>query len=361
MAISLSIDDALRLRVRAQRLAERSEGGAEETLRAVLAVQAQELAAARLALRARGRGLTAADVEAARQEQRTIVWTWAMRGTLHLLKAEDAAWVVPLLGQRFAAGDQRRLRQLGWDGDRLAQGEALVERLLARGPQTRAGVAGALAEAVLPSEGQAPVHLLARLALLGRIVRAADGENGQPAYSLWEEWLGPARPLPPEEALARLARGYLAAYAPASAADFAAWAGLPLGEARRALDSIEGELAAVSIAGEAGWMLREQEAWLSEPPERAARLLPRFDAYLLGYAGRSHAVPGAHARKIHPGGGMILAAVLVDGRIAGTWKLERKGKAQKVLVEPFEPLPAWAQPAVEAEAEDIRRFIGREE
>src|SRR5690349_18128777 len=99
--IQLSEDQVLGLRLRAQRLAGLPAGdraGVAAVVREICGVQAQELPAAGLAVRARSVGLVAADVETARVEERSIVRTWGPRGTLHLLAVDDLGWMLPLLG-----------------------------------------------------------------------------------------------------------------------------------------------------------------------------------------------------------------------------------------------------------------------
>jgi hypothetical protein len=72
--------------------------------------------------------LTAAEVENARQQDRTIVWTWCLRGTLHLVTAQDARWLLPLLGPSFIPAGRRRMRQLGWDDEKTATGLRILEQ-----------------------------------------------------------------------------------------------------------------------------------------------------------------------------------------------------------------------------------------
>jgi hypothetical protein len=94
----------------------------------------------------------------------------------------------------------------------------------------------------------------------------------------------------------------------------------------------------------------------------SVRLLGAFDTYLLGYRGRDPALAPAHAKRIQAGGGIIHPAVLVDGRVAGTWRLRRDGRpapgAVTIAVEPFVPLDPALRPAIEADAADIGRFLG---
>jgi hypothetical protein len=102
---------------------------------------------------------------------------------------------------------------------------------------------------------------------------------------LFEEWASKPQPLDRQDALAEIARRYLAAYAPAGPQDLASWSGLKLGEARQAWRSIESEIVPVDSAGQAAWMLvaqlEAQLAWLDEPFDEtlAVRLLPRHDAF----------------------------------------------------------------------------------
>ncbi len=367
----LNAQQTRRLQLRAQRLS-RGQAGPSTTpaqvLGEVCGVQAQDLPAGLLSMRARSTSLTAFEIEQARQGRKgspSIAWIWCMRGTLHLVAAEDAGWLVPLLGPRFIAGDRRRSQQLGWDKQKAAAGLRLVrEALQESGALTRAEIITLLKEEGLPSEGQAPVHLLYRAALEGMLC-AGPNRGKEPTYVAWESWLGKPRPRPRQEALAELARRYLQAYAPAGPEDLASWSGLKLGEARQAWQLNAGQLVEVEAAGSPAWLLKSQLPWLEEleagddtPPQ--VRLTPRFDTYLLGYASRELAVEAAHARRIHPGGGIINAALLVDGQAQGTWKIQRQRGRLEVQVEPFEDLAEELLPGIEAEAADVGRFLGEE-
>jgi hypothetical protein len=368
---SLNAQQTRRLRLRAQRMLASPDGDSAsgpttpaQVLAAVCGVQAQDLPAGLLSMRARSTGLSAAGIEHARQGERTIAWTWCLRGTLHLVSVEDANWLVPLLGPAFIAGDRRRFQQLGWDEQKATSGLRLVSEALQRdGALTRAEIVNLLKENNLPSEGQAPVHLLYRAALEG-LLCAGPNRGKEPTYVLWESWLGELQPRTPEEALSELARRYLQAYAPAGPEDLASWSGLKLGEARQAWQLIAEQLVQVQAAGEPAWLLKSQLPWLEDglmqggKKAEQVRLLPRFDTYLLGYASRDLAVDSAYTRRIHPGGGILNAALLVDGQARGTWKIQRRRGRLEVQVEPFEPLDQELLPLIEAEASDVGRFLG---
>jgi Winged helix DNA-binding domain len=346
------VDDAARilsLRLRAQGLSGPRAGGVETALERLVGVQAQELGFTRLAFRPRcAKTVTAAHVDVALRD-RALVWTWAMRGTLHLVRAADAGWLIGLLGPIFAArGRPRRLA--------LGLGDALCERAVARlrsilateGPLTRAALAARLP---IDADGQAPAHLLGYAAMRGVICRAPPVAGREPTYVLLEEWMGgPQVALPDDEALARLARRYVAGHGPAAAEDLAAWSGIGVRRARRGL--------ALALALDD---LREDDhGFFTALPARSrprlathphVALLGHFDPYLLGYASRDLVLDARHAKRIQAGGGFVAPAVLVEGRVAGTWR-----RGARDWLEPFARLSADVLAALERERADVDRF-----
>ncbi len=162
-----------------------------------------------------------------------------------------------------------------------------------------------------------------------------------------------------DDARADLARRYLAAYGPASPEDFASWSGLPVSEARAGFETVLDELMEVDIDGSGAWIPKSRGAWLDESSrgEVIVRLLPSFDPYLLGYRNRDLTVPGRYAKRVHPGGGVLRPTLLVDGQAAGTWKQKRRGIDLLVTVEPFESLGREVIDALEAEVQDLGRFL----
>jgi len=312
----------------------------------LLAVQAQDLRSARLALRARGGARHAADIDRTLTDDRSLVVGWLLRGTLHLVAREDYAWLHALTAALNAAAIRRRLAQLGGDPERATP--VIVRALAADGPLPRAALAERLAAAGMRAEGQVLPHLLAHTAAAGEIL-LGPVRGGAQCFALTRDWLGPATPAPDRDAaLAELARRYLRGHGPATDRDLAAWSGLPLRDARAGLVAIatelehEGEL--VDLAGR-----------VAPPSRRPPRLLAAFDPYLLGWRDRTFAVAPEHARRVHPGGGILRATAIAGGRAVGTWT--RRGG--KVVVEPFEPLPERVAVALEREAEDVARFDAR--
>jgi hypothetical protein len=334
----------------------------EAIVRGLLAVQAQDLRAARLALRARGAGFGAGDVDAA-LAGRELVVCWLMRGTLHLVARDDYPWLLGLTAPGGAAGSPRRLAQEGVAPDEADRAVAIVERALASdGPLARAELAERIAAAGIRAEGQATPHLLGLAARRG-IAVLGPVSGGERRFVLTRDWLGAAPALPlegeaREAALAELARRYLAGHGPATPADLAAWAGLPVRDARAGLAAIGAELAPadgdlVDLAARPG---EERDAEAALEP----RLLPAFDPWLLGWRDRAFTVPAAHTQRVVPGGGMLRAVATAGGRAIGTWSARRRAGRIAIAVEPFGRVGAAVRAALDAEADDVARFEGLE-
>ena len=368
MPIFLSDDQLRFLRLRAQRLTPQHPGetiGVAQVVKEVCGIQAQDASAATLAVRSRSVGLVVTDVEQAREHDHTIIRTWGPRGTLHLLASDDIGWLLPLLGPVFVAGDRRRREELGLSEEICVRSMHIIRNVLAdQGPLTRAELVERLSTNGIHLEGQARPHLLARAALEGLICFGPD-RGAEPTYVLLNDWIDQnqtGHSLSEDEAYAELTRRYLSAYGPATPGDQAAWSGLSLSKTRAAWKRIEGELLEVETASSPVWMLKTQASRLDglPPLTQIVRLLPRFDIYLLGYQKRDLAVPSQYAKRINAGGGIVHPTVLVDGRIVGTWKSKREKNHFVMMVEPFERLAPEIDEGLQAEVEDIGRFLGVE-
>jgi winged helix DNA-binding protein len=311
----------------------------------LLAVQGQDPRGARLAIRARAAGLSAADVDRALSEERSLLITWLCRGTLHLVCSEDYPWLQALTTPPLFAANARRLRQEGVDPHAADRGVRVIERSLAEeGPLTRGRLAERIAAAGVRTEGQALVHILMRASLLGLVVRGPM-VAGEHAYALVRDWLGEPTPVDRDVALAELARRYLAGHGPASDRDLAKWAGLPLRDVRAGLDAIARELDQLGD-GLVDLASRDRAAELPPP-----RLLGPYDPVLLGWTVREPLLGPNEAAIV--ANGVFRPFALVRGRPVATWTMSRG----EVVLEPFGRLGAEDAAALEADAEDVVRFL----
>ena len=312
----------------------------------LLAVQGQDPRGARLAIRSRTTGLSAADVDRALTEDRSLLITWLNRGTLQLVRREDYPWLQALTTPPLRTGNARRLAQEGVTPDAAERGVAVIAHSLAEeGPLTRVQLRERIDAAGVRTEGQALVHLLMLTCLRGIAVRGPM-IGRQHAYTLVRDWLGEPRPVDRERALAELARRYLVGHGPADDRDLAKWAGLPLRDARAGLKAIAAELderedGLVDLAG------RAAPAELPPP-----RLLGSFDPVLLGWASREWLLD-AHKAVITVNG-LFRPFALVDARAVATWSMP----AGKVVLDPFDRLTRKGAAALQADALDVVRYLG---
>lgn len=328
-----------------------------EAVRLAAGIQAQDPYAARLGVRARMRGATAAAVDGAREEG-ALLRAWVMRGTLHLFAAEDAAWLLPLFEERERRWSRKRVEQLlGLDARAQARSVKVIERLLAaEGRVTRTAVIAALERAGYEARGQNAVHHLARLAIHEGVACMGPEENGRTTYVLARDWLGERPRVDREQAMDELARRHLGAFGPATERDMAAWSGLALGACRAAMGRIGGELEEVAVGGERRWALRARPP--RTPRGRQVRMLPAFDNHLMGHSSRDIAVPADRVKEVWPGAGIVRATVIADGIAVATWGARRVGGRIRISIAPFGSLGAETRAAIEREAADIGRFEG---
>lgn len=324
-----------------------------DVVRHLVGIQAQAPLAAELGVRARAKRVTLADVDRARLEDRSVIRTWAMRGTIHLISAEDVGWLVPLTVGPSMPRVWRRLAEVGVPRRTAERAVGLIEDMLAaEGPLTRAEIAERLRRRRVRTEGQAKAHLTWLAAARG-VCCFGPTQGGRPTFVLLRDWVSERRAPERDRALAELATRYLGAHGPATPEDLAYWSGLRAADVRRAWGLVADHLTEVETRSGTRWRLRSRRREAS--PDRV-RLLPMFDEYLLGWRSRDPVLPERHRRRVVPGGGVIHQAVLVGGVVRGTWSAESTDDRLRVTVSPFgRPSPALRE-ALAAEARDVGRF-----
>jgi hypothetical protein len=302
--------------VASQLLAGTKRRSVVEVVRHLLAVQAQDFANVPLALRARSKGLTRADVHAA-LDSGDIVISWLNRGTLHMVCREDFGWLHALTTPPIRRSNERWLANQGvTDPER---GVKRIVKLLEDGPMLRSLIGERIGVS-----GQPLTHLLYAATLDGHVMRGPVRGREQ-TFVLVRDHLGELPPVDREAALRELGRRYQVGHRPAAKADLAYWAGLPLRD------------------------IRLEPVPAPRPAVTGPKLLPPFDPYIMGWKARFFAVPAPYEKQVMPGGGMFRGVVLVDGRAVGTWS--RPGG--RVTVAPFER----DIDGLDAEIADVERFL----
>ncbi|MEZ0369643.1 MAG: winged helix DNA-binding domain-containing protein [Candidatus Sericytochromatia bacterium] len=297
-----------------------------------------------------------AELEKALAEAR-IVRSWPMRGTLHLVPGEDLGWMLALMASRVIAGSERRLRQLELDADQLERSGKLLAKALAAGPVTREALLARLDAAGISTAQQRGYHILTWHAQQG-LICLGPMQGKQQTFVLLADWVKKPRQLARDAALGEIARRYFRSHGPATLQDFARWTGLSMADARTGLEAVRDDLAESRHGQSSCW----GPANAPEPPAApAALLLPGFDEFILGYRDRDAVLAAAYAERICPGkNGMFLPTIVLDGRVAGTWKRQLKKKDVLIALSPFGKLKKAEREAIAASAADYGRYLRRE-
>ena len=372
--LKLTWPQAAAWRIQRHHLVQRAPAGSMLAVASRLCgLHAQLMSSAELALWARVEDVDRPAVQRALWEDRTLVKTWAMRGTLHLLPAgELPLWQAPLSTSR------RYLRPAVWqnyfgitieelDGITDAIAVALGGRLLTREELVQA--AGRLTgSAKLGAKvGESSWGTILRPAAFAGHLCFGPSLGQRVRFTRPDTWLAaaghaPGPPVDPQAAPAAVTRRYLAAYGPATYRDLGRWwgGGSSVSTARQWIASLGEEVSPVEVDGRPAWMLSAHVREVRElPPIRSVRLLPGFDQYVVAASCHAeHLSPGDLRGRVYRPQGWISPVLLVNGRMQGIWRHRIKGSRVEVVIEPFVKAPVWVRRAAGREAERLAAFLG---
>ncbi len=310
-----------RMRLTSQLLLAPGGADVQTAVRWMTAMQAQDLAAALWAVGARVPSVGVSGVRAALNAG-TVVRSWPLRGTLHLVASEDLRWILALTSPRTVRAAAGRHRQLAITERDVAVCRDIALELAAGRGSTRAELFAAFEAAGQATAGQRGIHLLWMLCQSATLV-LGPVEGTQQRFVPFDEWIPVSREVVGEEAVAELLTRYVRSHGPATIRDFAWWSGIALTPARAALAAVRPQLEEVELDGTTYWLPIQTAPLLDSAPVpggRSVLALPGFDEFLLGYADRSLVLPPVHASKIVPGGnGVFRRTVVVGGQVVGTW------------------------------------------
>jgi hypothetical protein len=351
--------DLLRLRRSNQGLARAAFRKPEDVVAWFGAMQAQDYLGSLWGIGQRTRGATEAHVEAA-EERRAIVRTWPMRGTLHFVAAADVRWLTRLLAPRVMVRHAARWRrEFGVDDALAARADEAVTLALEGGKRLpREQIYAALESRRIRTGAARGLHLLLCLAMRGRLCLA--GRVGkQHSFALLDEWIPESNAIDRDAALTELAARYFTSHGPATLRDLAWWAGITVAEARLAVDGARRRLEQISIGGEKYWRgTKGRTSWANAVGPQV-RLLPGYDEYTVGYADRAPLLE-AGSRLKSRGMGLLSPAVLVDGRVVGTWKRTMASGEVRVATRLARRLSGGEQSALGDAVANYGRYLGLE-
>jgi hypothetical protein len=330
------------LRLAAQGLAGPKAACAADAVRHLGALQGQDYPGAVTSIALRTASRARADVEAA-LDKGTIVRSWPMRGTLHVLAADDLPWMLRLLCTRVLAGLTARWAQLELTETDAERAREIVLVTLAGGRRMRrADLLAAIDDAGVATTGQRGAHLLGFLSRTGTLCLGPTDGAGEQLYVLLDDWVRSPRVLCGDEALGELVRRFFRGHGPATVHDLARWAGIPLRDARAGLAMSRPELETLDVDGVEHLMdpATPDRLQASRAEAEGLFLLPGFDEFVLGYRDRTTVLAPEFAERIVPGNnGMFRPTVILGGRVVGTWQWTGRGTKRMVTATPFTSFP----------------------
>jgi Winged helix DNA-binding domain len=339
----------------------------------VCGVQAQVLSGAALSLWARVSDITIEDVEEALWKHRTLVKTWAMRGTLHLLSSKSLLTYVAALKTRQKLQGEKISYRIGpgpedkkYEITRAEQeqitkaiGDALDQHTLTREELTNEIIKRTKLRPILQSHLLSGFGSLLQQAAHKGILIFGPSQGAKVTFTRPDQWLGKQEQPSSEQALKILLRQFYTAYGPANFEDFSHWWGVPASEAKVLEQLIADDLEQVEFDDHPSKMLsRDVDQIYSIDEDRSIRLVPSWDTYVMFYHPRELFVSARFRSRIFDPLRGNAPVLLIDGIAAGVWQKKKRGKTLEIRVDPFQPLKSMDKRSIREEADSLGEFLG---
>jgi Winged helix DNA-binding domain len=207
----------------------------------------------------------------------------------------------------------------------------------------------------IDTDVQRLAHIIT-MAELDGLICSGPRRGKQFTYALLDERVGESEKPGREEALARLALIYFSSHGPAQLKDFSWWSGLADKDARSALDMIKSGLNQVELDKKTYWFPPHSETTIPDSPR--AFLLSIYDEYTIAYHDRSGISDARDIERMISMGNALTAVIVLNGKVAGTWKRAMKKDSVEIRLSPFRELDNDEQEAVEREVARYGKFFG---
>jgi len=308
--------------------------------------------------------------------EKSLVKTWFMRGTLHVIPSEDLPVYHHALKRMWFEHHGRYMNEPGWPsrGEREKLFYPKIRVALAEKPLRRKELNDKV-RLLLGDKFQPYARIfsawggiLKETSYLGLTVHAepCGKESCFARLDKWLQWINLGG-ITESAAISKLLLKYLHCYGPASAQDFACWSGLLTSETNDAIESNQRELKEVQLqeSGKRLWMLKKDFKVLQKidlEEKVPVRLLPKYDSYLMGHKDRTRIIKEELLRKVYrPVVGEVAATLIVNGRIAGTWTSKKTKKKLAIAISAFERFGKETVVEIEQVVKDLGAFVGVEQ
>lgn len=349
--------DIARYRLQHQQIAAGALQTVAETAAWMCAMQAQDYSMVKWAFGARLPGLTEKEI-AASINAGEVIRTHLLRPTWHIVAAADVCWMLELTAPHILSSSNSRHKDLELTPALVSKTRNIIEKALSDHPfQTRQDLVSRFEQAGIDLGDNRAAHILMLAELDGLICSGPDSGNKQ-TYALLADRVAKPRKLHREEALVELARRYFTSHQPATLDDFIWWSGLPVRDARKAMEGIKPDFVPEEVEGQTYWI--SQSFSVPPAPDPGVFLLPAFDEFIISYRDRTAALTFEDHTKAVSNNGIFRPTIVVDGQVTGIWK--RAVKKNKVEMEGlfFRSHTKTEREEIKAAAAGFGRFLEKE-
>jgi len=317
----MTLSNISEIRLQNQQIAKHNFKSVQDLVHWMGAIQAQDYNMAKWAIGTRLPNVTEQNIEEAFRKGE-IIRTHLLRPTWHIVSSTDIHWLLKLTAPHIKSLLRSRHRELELDETTINKSKSIIENSLVGGNHlTREEICTQLKNAQISTEGQRAPHLLMICELDG-IICSGSPKGKKQTYALLEERVAKPTSLIREESLAKLAGKYFTSHGPATIQDFIWWSGLPVRDAKNALESIKPELVKINTNQQTYWMSDSMPKIKTRP--ETSFLLPAYDEFIISYRDRSPSLLAEHHQKAISENALFRPIIVEDGRITGIWKKTQK-------------------------------------
>lgn len=323
----MTLKNILHRRLLSQQIIKQEFKSPKEIVSWMGAMQAQDFNMVKWAIGLRLNKATEKNIEAAINSGE-ILRTHVMRPTWHFVSCDDIYWLLDLTAPKLKASLKGRHKQLELTESVLKKSNKIIQKVLDEKKfGTRKELVTQLNKAKIPTDENRASHIFLN-AELNKIICSGKMKGKENTYALLSERVNEPKSFNKQNALAMLATKYFKSHSPATLRDFVWWSGLNITDAKSGLEMIKKDLFSEKINEEEYWLYNSFS--ISKKIKDSVFLLPAFDEFLISYKDRSASIINEHASKAFSKNGIFWPTIVVNGKVAGTWK--RQIQKEKVLI-----------------------------
>ncbi len=324
----MTIKDIVNVRLSSQQITNRIFDKVKDVVGFMGAIQAQDYAMAKWAIGVRLPGSTDKIVTTSINNAE-LIRSHLLRPTWHFVSADDIYWMLQLTAPQIKSSMKSRNKELELTEAVFNKSNKVIIRTLSGGKNlTRGELRKELEKAKINTDKNRLSHLLMEAELDG-IVCSGEVKGKKQTYAMLPERVPNKKVLTKEEALAELANRYFSSHGPATLKDFVWWSGLPVKDARSALELVKSNFIQETFNLETYWLTDSFS--ISRNSLKSVSLLPAFDEYIISYKDRNAMLTIKNKKKAVLNNGIFRPVIIMYGQVIGIWR--RSTKSDKIIIE----------------------------